>query len=167
MGDGSSPHRKPGALRKRALRLRVRRAGPGEVALVCELVQRAYRGLGAWGEDRPRDVQRYLRLGEVWLVFVAGRTRPVATIRWRPKRDSLHVRRLAVLRAWRNRGVGGRLLRRVEARARRAGRRAVTLYTNSRWGRNREFYLKLGYRITRSQDFGRWGVLYRFRKLVL
>ena len=73
-----------------------------------------------------------------------------------PKDGSLYVTRLAVLPAWRNRGVGAALMTAVENEARAAQCAKITLRVRISLPGNRAYFEKLGFAVIgRGQDDGR------------
>ena len=62
-----------------------------------------------------------------------------------PRRDHLHLENVAVDPACQGRGIGQRLVERVEQRALADGYDRIELYTNARMYENLALYPKLGY----------------------
>ena len=64
---------------------------------------------------------------------------------WTPEEDALYLGRLAVLPAWRGRGLAGRLLEAAEAETRRRGFRSLRLQVRLALPRNREMFARHGF----------------------
>ncbi len=62
-----------------------------------------------------------------------------------PAQDHVHLENVAVAPAFQNRGIGTKLIRFVERKARQDGYARIELYTNARMTENLELYPRLGY----------------------
>ncbi len=132
--------------------MEIRQARSEDAAAVHEVVQdafREYRGvlavsLSALGETLE-DVRREISAGRV-LVALEG-TEAVGTVRYELKPDCIYVGRLAVLPAYRKRGVGAALMDHVERLAPALGRTRLQLATRESVPGNLQFYERLGYRV--------------------
>jgi len=107
-----------------------------------------YRGVleppsGALGLDAAA-VRHLLELGGILVCESDGRI--AACVFHRTHADYVYLGRLAVLPAFRGRGLGVRLVAEVEALAVAAGRNRVRLGVRLNLPRNREFFERLGYR---------------------
>jgi ribosomal protein S18 acetylase RimI-like enzyme len=124
---------------------------PSEAARVAQVMRAAfgeYRGVldppsGALALD-PRRVRELMELGGILACESEGRI--VACVFHRTHPEYVYLGRLAVLPAFRGRGLGGRLVAEVEALAVAAGRQRVRLGVRLALPRNREFFERLGYR---------------------
>ena len=129
----------------------IRAAHASEAARVAQVMRAAfgeYRGLleppsGALALD-ARGVHDLMELGGILACESEGRI--VACVFHRTHPDHVYLGRLAVLPAFRGRGVGARLVAEVEALAVAAGRSRVRLGVRLALPRNRTFFERLGYR---------------------
>ena len=100
------------------------------------------------------DVAARQRDGLILVAQANGRF--IGSVFAAPKSGSLYVTRLAVLPAWRRRGVGGALMAAVEREARAAQCAKITLRVRVNLPGNRAYFEKLGFVVTgRGQDAGR------------
>ena len=83
-----------------------------------------------------------------------------------PAADHLLLENLAIAPAHQRRGLGHRLMARVEAMARARGLPKVRLYTNKAFDSNLKFYEKLGYTLEREEPIKAGGTLVHFVKTV-
>ena len=83
-----------------------------------------------------------------------------------PASDHLLLENLAVAPAHQRKGLGRRLMARVEALARASGVKLVRLYTNKEFASNLSFYRKLGYTIEREEPIKGGGTLVHFVKVM-
>ncbi len=86
-----------------------------------------------------------LEAGEA-LVFEID-TRIIGCVCYREKDESIYFDRLAVLPAFRRRGIGKRLIREIENRAGDRGFQTITLSVRIELEAQQEYYQRLGYRI--------------------
>jgi len=72
------------------------------------------------------------------------------------KGDELYLTRMAVLPAWRERGVGRALLAAAEAEARRGGKQRLALRVRQNLPGNRRYFERRGFTVTgEGRDRGR------------
>ena len=83
-----------------------------------------------------------------------------------PAADHLLLENIAIAPAHQRRGLGHRLMARVEALARARGLPKVRLYTNKAFDTNLLFYDKLGYTLEREEPIKTGGTLVHFVKSV-
>jgi ribosomal protein S18 acetylase RimI-like enzyme len=129
----------------------VRPADAAEAARIAQVIRSAfgqYRGVleppsGALALDAAA-VRDLMKLGGILACECDGRI--VACVFHRMHADHVYLGRLAVLPAFRGRGLGVRLVAEVEALAVAAGRHRVRLGVRLSLPRNREFFERLGYR---------------------
>lgn len=129
----------------------VRAAHASDAARVAQVIRASfgeYRGLldppsGALAVD-ARVVRDLMGLGGILACESEGRI--VACVFHRTHPDHVYLGRLAVLPAFRSRGLGARLVAEVEALAAATGRERVRLGVRLALPRNREFFERLGYR---------------------
>lgn len=129
----------------------VRPAHPSEAARVAQVIRAAfgeYRGVldppsGALALD-ARAVRSLMELGGILACESEGRI--VACVFHRTHPGHVYLGRLAVLPAFRGRGLGLRLVAEVEALAVAAGRERVRLGVRLALPQNRAFFERLGYR---------------------
>jgi GNAT superfamily N-acetyltransferase len=69
----------------------------------------------------------------------------VAGVFYDPSKEFVYLHRLAVLPAYRGRGIGRTLIEYVEGRARELGAPLVRIGTRLVLAKNRAFYARLGY----------------------
>jgi ribosomal protein S18 acetylase RimI-like enzyme len=132
--------------------MEIKQARSEDVEAVHEVVRGAfeeYRGVLAVSvsalDETVEDVRREISGGRV-LVALEGRE-IVGTVRYDLKPDCLYVGRLAVLPAYRKRGVGAALMDYVERLATALGRMRIQLATRESVPSNLRFYQRLGYRV--------------------
>ena len=129
----------------------VRAAHASDAARVAQVIRASfgeYRGLldppsGALAVD-ARVVRDLMELGGILACESEGRI--VACVFHRTHPDHVYLGRLAVLPAFRSRGLGARLVAEVEALAAATGRERVRLGVRLALPRNRAFFERLGYR---------------------
>jgi ribosomal protein S18 acetylase RimI-like enzyme len=143
----------------------IRRAVPGDLAAVAELVAEAY---GPWvaiigGRPAPMDADHagLIADGRVHLAAAADTDGLVVLI---PEHDTLLVENVAVRPALHGRGIGRRLLAFAEDEARRLGLPALRLYTNEKMTRNIALYEALGYVVTGREPVDGRGHIVLMRK---
>ena len=119
---------------------------------MLRITQEAAEYAGRWmlsaANEAPADVTSDLQSGWV-LLAVVGAT-AVAAVRCRLTTDpaSDYVKRLAVVPAWRRRGIGRLLMDAAETQPAAAGARCATLGTVAENAALTAFYLSLGYGIS-------------------
>lgn len=133
---------------------RLRRAEPGDVAVVRALTEAAYAEYAAV-LDRPpipvtEDYAPRIAAGEVWLLERDGSAAGLVVLETEP--DHLMIFSIAVAPAFQGQGLGRRLLDFAERQARAAGVAELRLYTNGKMTRNIALYLHCGYKETGRQD---------------
>jgi GNAT superfamily N-acetyltransferase len=69
----------------------------------------------------------------------------IGVVLWAPEEDALHLGRLAVLPAWRGRGLADRLLEAAEAETRRRGSGTLRLQVRLELPRNRLMFARHGF----------------------
>jgi len=129
----------------------VRPADAAEAARIAQVIRSAfgqYRGVleppsGALALDAAA-VRDLMKLGGILVCESEGRI--VASVFHRTHADHVYLGRLAVLPAFRGRGLGVRLVAEVESLAAGAGCDRVRLGVRLNLPRNREFFERLGYR---------------------
>ena len=144
-----------------------RRAGPADVAIVAALTDAAY---GKWvpvigRKPKPMvaDHAAAIRDHIVELASIDGKV--VGLIELIRAPDHLLLESIAIDPAAQGRGVGRRLMRRVEDSAIEMGYDLVRLYTNKAFAANLDFYRRLGYALEREEPF-KGGVIVHFSKAV-
>ena len=128
----------------------VRAAHASEAARIAQVMRAAfgeYRGVieppsGALAVD-ARGVRDLMELGGILACESEGRI--VACVFHRTHPDHVYLGRLAVVPAFRGRGLGAHLVAGVEALAVAAGRERVRLGVRLALPRNRAFFERLGY----------------------
>ena len=101
--------------------------------------------------DPPSSVTRETldsfraRIGAGWLLVADADGQIVGCVLCRPEEDYLYFGRLAVLPAWRGRGIARQLVERVEAEARAQGLPRVRLATRIALPHLRAYYERMGY----------------------
>ena len=129
----------------------VRAAVAGDATRVAQVIRASfgeYRGVvqppsGALALD-PAAVRELMASGGFLVCESEGRI--VASVYHQTRADHVYLGRLAVLPAFRGRGLGARLVAEVEALAAAAGRDRVRLGVRLALPRNRAFFEALGYR---------------------
>lgn len=131
---------------KRAVRMRAATQGDADALAAC--VRAAYRRYVRRIGRRPgpmrADYRRVVRERDVLVVEHDGRIVGVLVVG--PVRRGFLLDNVAVHPAVQGRGIGRALLSRAEDEAKRAGHRAIWLYTHERMTENRALYERLGYR---------------------
>jgi GNAT superfamily N-acetyltransferase len=130
----------------------IRRALPEQAPLVLQIMQAAfaeYAGMlnppsGA-NHETLADVEKAMGDGGALLAWDGDRA--VGSARFRPEPDCLYVGRVAVLPAYRGRGIGAALMWAMEDVAREAGRSKIRLGVRMALPGNLTFYEKLGYAV--------------------
>jgi GNAT superfamily N-acetyltransferase len=135
-------------------------AQPDEAAIVHHIMQEAfaeYRDIlqppsGSHAET-VADVQRAIVEGGAVLVWDGDV--PVASARYRREPDHLYVGRVAVLPAYRRRGIASLVMRWMEEQARRWNKSSVRVGVRMSLPGNLALYEKLGYRMVEVQPHPR------------
>ena len=102
--------------------------------------------LGAPPVPVTEDYAPRIAAGEVWLLEAAGQLAGLLVLERHP--DHAMIYSVAVAPAWQGEGLGQRLLRFAEAKAREWAVPELRLYTNARMTRNIAIYEAAGYRET-------------------
>ena len=143
-----------------------RRAGENDAETVRTLTHAAYAKWVAVIGRRPKpmnvDYEHAVRAHQIDLAYLDGELAGVIEII--PAADHLLLENLAVTPAHQRKGLGRRLMARVEALARARGLTLVRLYTNKAFASNLAFYQKLGYAIEREEPIKGGGTLVHFAK---
>ncbi|MEX1344350.1 MAG: GNAT family N-acetyltransferase [Candidatus Limnocylindrales bacterium] len=96
--------------------------------------------------------RRFAAAGWSWVADIAGA--PVGFVCGELIEREVHVWEVAVGEAYQQQGIGSRLMARIEAQAREAGARALTLTTFSDVPWNGPFYASLGYEVIDPEACG-------------
>ncbi|NEB02165.1 GNAT family N-acetyltransferase [Streptomyces sp. SID13726] len=144
----------------------IRPAGPADVAAVKAVTDAAYahyiERLGRMPLPMERDHTAEVAAGQV---FVTGD--PVAgLVVVEEREDHLYLDNIAVHPDAQGQGVGGRLLRFVEAHARARGLPEVRLYTNALMWENQKIYPKFGYEVVERRVDGPYDRVHYRKRLV-
>ena len=138
--------------------LEVRRAGPGDVDEIVDILSEAARwligrGIAQWPDPFPRDrVAVLTERGDFHLARVEGEGAATLALLWsdptfwgeRPD-DAGYVHALAVRRAWAGRGLGSRLLAWAEGQVAAAGREYLRLDCRADNRELRRYYEEHGF----------------------
>lgn len=141
-------------------------AGPQDIALWLDMRRRAFArqrvGVGAWNEldfareflDKPwwrHDVMWFVEAQRMPLApFETAGTITLARRGEAPGKPAIHW--LAVVPAFRRRGLGRLLVRTVESAVWQQGGRQVWLETHTGWREAAQLYTTLGYQPAEMQD---------------
>lgn len=143
----------------------IRPAGAGDTSAVKSVTDAAYRSyierIGVVPQPMEADHAANVARGRV---FVTGE--PViglVVVEARP--DHLFLDSIAVHPDAHGRGVGGRLLRFVDARARELGLTEVRLYTNALMWENQKIYPKYGYEVLERRVDGPYDRIHYRKRL--
>lgn len=143
---------------------------PGEAAdatAITALVRSAYAKwvplIGREPMPMRADYAGALARHDFDLALEAGRIIGLAETRLED--DHLWLENIAVAPEAQGRGIGRRLLARVEDRARAAGRGQVRLLTNGAFADNIGLYRRIGYRVEREEPFLN-GITVHMRKVL-
>ncbi|MFD6497814.1 GNAT family N-acetyltransferase [Streptomyces sp. NPDC060188] len=144
----------PGGRDERLAAFGVRRAAAGDVAAVRAVIDAAFEPyverIGVVPAPMEADHAAGVAAGRV---FVTGEpVTGLVVVEERP--DHLYLDIVAVRPDAHGRGVGGRLLRFVDAYARALGLDEVRLCTNAMMWENQEIYPKLGYEVVERRVDG-------------
>ena len=146
--------------------LTFRRANENDAETVRALTHAAYAKWVAVIGRRPKpmnvDYEHAVRAHQIDLAYLDGELAGVIEII--PAADHLLLENLAVTPAHQRKGLGRRMMARVEALARARGLTLVRLYTNKAFASNLAFYQKLGYAIEREEPIKGGGTLVHFAK---
>ena len=127
--------------------MRLRSATEGDAAAIASCVGAAYRRYIRRIGKRPgpmrADYRRVVRERDVLVAEDDGKILGVLVL-GRDRKGFL-LDNVAVHPAAQGRGIGRALLARAEAEAKRAGHRAIWLYTHERMSENRARYERIGY----------------------
>ncbi|MFE3035604.1 GNAT family N-acetyltransferase [Streptomyces canus] len=144
----------------------IRRADASDVPAVKAVTDAAYEHyierIGRVPQPMERDHAANVAAGRV---FVTGD--PVAglvVVEEHP--DHLYLDNIAVRPDAQRQGVGGRLLRFVEAHARALGLPEVRLFTNAMMWENQEIYPKFGYEVVERRVDGPYDRVHYRKRLV-
>ncbi|MFE9806818.1 GNAT family N-acetyltransferase [Streptomyces sp. NPDC005227] len=144
----------PGRRGERLAAFGVRRAAVGDVPVVRAVIDAAFEPyverIGVVPAPMEADHAANVAAGRV---FVTGEpVTGLVVVEERP--DHLYLDTVAVRPDAHRRGVGGRLLRFVDAHARALGLDEVRLCTNAMMWENRKIYPKLGYEVVERRVDG-------------
>ena len=132
-------------------RVHLRAARPGDAAAIAAVIAGAFAELAVNPppsalRETPGSVARWLASGGAVVAEAEGAI--VGVILWEVRKGSLYLGRLAVLKAWRRRGIARMLVREGEAEARRRGIRRVELGVRLALSDNRKLFASCGFRET-------------------
>ncbi|HEY1382083.1 MAG TPA: GNAT family N-acetyltransferase [Dongiaceae bacterium] len=148
--------------------LEFRRAGEDDAERVRELTLAAYAKwvpvIGRRPKPMNADYEHAVRAHVIELAYLDGELAGVIEVI--PAADHLLLENLAVAPAQQRKGLGRRLMARVETLARARGLKLVRLYTNKAFTSNLAFYQKLGYTLEREEPIKGGGFLVHFVKTV-
>jgi N-acetylglutamate synthase-like GNAT family acetyltransferase len=143
-----------------------RRAGSEDAETVRALTLAAYAKWVPVIGRRPRpmnaDYDHAVNTHIVELAYLEGEL--AGAIELIPAPDHLLLENIAVAPAQQRKGIGHRLMARVEALARARQVSMVRLYTNKAFASNLAFYQKLGYTLEREEPIKGGGFLVHFAK---
>ncbi|WP_020139374.1 GNAT family N-acetyltransferase [Streptomyces sp. 351MFTsu5.1] len=144
----------------------IRPARPADVPAVKAVTDAAYEHyierIGLVPQPMRRDHAANVAAGQV---YVTGD--PVAGLVVVEERaDHLYLDNIAVRPDAQGQGVGGRLLRFVEAHARARGLAEVRLYTHAKMWENQEIYPKFGYEVVERRVDGPYDRVHYRKRLV-
>ncbi|SNX57340.1 acetyltransferase (GNAT) family protein [Streptomyces sp. TLI_55] len=143
----------------------IRLAGPADVPSVKAVTDAAYHHyierIGVVPQPMERDHAAAVAAGQV---YVTGD--PVTGLVVVEERaDHLHLDNIAVHPDAQGTGVGGRLLRFVDAHARALGLPEVRLYTNALMWENQKIYPKYGYEVVERRVDGPYDRIHYRKRL--
>jgi GNAT superfamily N-acetyltransferase len=145
-----------------------RRAGENDAETVRALTHAAYakwvQVIGRRPKPMNADYEHAVRAHLIELAYEDGVL--IGVIEIIPAADHLLLENLAITPAHQRKGLGRRLMARVEALARARGLKQVRLYTNKAFTSNLKFYEKLGYAIEREEPIKGGGTLVHFAKAI-
>ncbi|WP_141204184.1 GNAT family N-acetyltransferase [Streptomyces griseorubiginosus] len=144
----------------------IRPAGPADVPAVKAVTDAAYEHyierIGLVPQPMRRDHAANVAAGQV---YVTGDP-VVGLVVVEERTDHLYLDNIAVRPDAQGQGVGGRLLRFVEAHARARGLAEVRLYTNAKMWENQEIYPKFGYEVVERRVDGPYDRVHYRKRLV-
>ncbi|MFF4786758.1 GNAT family N-acetyltransferase [Streptomyces griseorubiginosus] len=144
----------------------IRPAGPADVPAVKAVTDAAYEHyierIGLVPQPMRRDHAANVAAGQV---YVTGDP-VVGLVVVEEREDHLYLDNIAVRPDTQGQGVGGRLLRFVEAHARALGLPEVRLYTNAKMWENQEIYPKFGYEVVERRVDGPFDRVHYRKRLV-
>lgn len=144
-----------------------RRATAEDAATVAAITNAAYAKwvpvIGRKPKPMVADHAAAIRDHIVELASLDGRI--VGLIELIPADTHLLLENIAIDPAAQGKGIGRRLMRRMEERAVEMDYRLVRLYTNRAFAANLDFYRHLGYAIEREEPF-KGGIIVHFMKVV-
>ena len=108
----------------------------------------AYAGRGPWDADLENIAGSYLVAGGTFLVGVVDGTLVAMGALRRLAPDTAELKRMRVDPAWQGRGLGRRMLRALESKARELGMRTIELETSVVQVAAQHLYISSGYRET-------------------
>jgi N-acetylglutamate synthase-like GNAT family acetyltransferase len=132
-----------------------RPATADDVPLVASIIDRAYEHyIPILGGRKPRPMtdDHAARIGRGETSLMEDDGTPVGVVSLSLEGDALHIFNVAILPAAQGRGLLRQLFAFAEARARGAGARRLTLYTNALMERNRTIYSHIGFTEVRQED---------------
>jgi N-acetylglutamate synthase-like GNAT family acetyltransferase len=145
-----------------------RRAGENDVEIIRNLTHSAYAKWAQLIGRRPKpmnaDYERAVQIHVIELAYEDGTL--VGLYEIIPGADHLLVENIAIAPAHQRKGLGHRLMARIEAMARARGLPQVRLYTNKAFDTNLKFYEKLGYTVDREEPIKGGGTMVHFAKKV-
>ena len=146
--------------------LTFRRAGEHDAGTIHDLTHAAYAKwvpvIGRKPKPMNADYEHAVRAHVIELAYLDCAL--AGLIELIPAADHLLLENLAVAPAHQGKGIGRRLVARVEELARSEGFPAVRLYTNKAFTTNLAFYQRLGYAIEREEPIKTGGFLVHFVK---
>ncbi|MFF7951310.1 GNAT family N-acetyltransferase [Streptomyces griseorubiginosus] len=144
----------------------IRPAEPADVPVVKAVTDAAYEHyierIGLVPQPMRRDHAANVAAGQV---YVTGDP-VVGLVVVEERTDHLYLDNIAVRPDAQGQGVGGRLLRFVEAHARALGLDEVRLYTNAKMWENQEIYPKFGYEVVERRVDGPYDRVHYRKRLV-
>ncbi|MFE3852166.1 GNAT family N-acetyltransferase [Streptomyces griseorubiginosus] len=144
----------------------IRPAGTADVPAVKAVTDAAYEHyierIGLVPQPMQRDHAANVTAGRV---YVTGDP-VVGLVVVEERADHLYLDNIAVRPEAQGQGVGGRLLRFVEAHARALGLPEVRLYTNAMMWENQEIYPKFGYEVVERRVDGPYDRVHYRKRLV-
>ena len=144
----------------------IRPAGTADVPAVKAVTDAAYEHyierIGLVPQPMQRDHAANVAAGRV---YVTGDP-VVGLVVVEERADHLYLDNIAVRPEAQGQGVGGRLLRFVEAHARARGLPEVRLYTNAKMWENQEIYPKFGYEVVERRVDGPYDRVHYRKRLV-
>lgn len=133
--------------------LEIRRAGLPDAPAILALTRAAYAPWAALIGREPKPMQADYRAAlarhRIDLAYRAGRLAGLIETSEEP--GALLVENVAVSPDFQGQGLGRTLMAHAEQLARSQGYGTIRLYTNQRFARNVQLYLRLGYRVDREE----------------